>query len=84
MVKTEGKATNGRCRKKTYPERLPTNAIGGTSEKETVRPFGVTGALGCNFKAQLPIMIMDQQKSPRNLPEQTRPHHNRSGRSFLA
>ena len=53
-------------------------------EKETVRPFGVTGALGSNFKAPLPIMIMDQQKSPKNLPEETLRHHNRSGPSLLA
>ena len=33
------------------PERLPTNAIGGTSEKETVRPFGVTGALGVQLQS---------------------------------
>jgi len=29
-------------------------------------------------------MIMDQQKSPKNLPEETLSHHNRSGRSLLA
>jgi hypothetical protein len=29
-------------------------------------------------------VIMDQQKSPKNLPEQTRVHQNRSGRSLLA
>jgi hypothetical protein len=52
--------------------------------KDEVRPFGVNGALGCKFKAQLPIMIMDQQKSPKNLPEETRPHHNSSGPSLFA
>ena len=53
-------------------------------EQRTLRPFGVNGALGCKFKARLPIMIMDQQKSPKNLPEETLPNHNRSGRSLLA
>jgi hypothetical protein len=51
--------------------------------KESVRPFGVNGALGCHFKAPLPIMIMDQQKSPKNLPEETLLHHNSSGRSLF-
>jgi hypothetical protein len=51
--------------------------------KQTVRPFGVNGALRRNFKAPLPIMIMDQQKSPKNLPEETLLHHNRSGPSLL-
>jgi hypothetical protein len=55
-----------------------------TASKEKVRPFGVNGALGCHFKAPLPIMIMDQQKNPKNLPEETLPHQKRSGRSLLA
>ncbi len=53
-------------------------------EQRTVRPFGVNGALGCKLKARLPIMIMDQQKSPKNLPEETQRYHNRSGQALPA
>jgi len=70
-------------RKKTYPDDSRPMRLAAVT-KERVRPFGVNGALGCNFKAPLPIMIMDQQKSPKNLPEETLPHHNTSGPSLLA
>jgi hypothetical protein len=67
--------------RRTYPDDSRPMRLAAVS-KRTVRPFGVNGALGATSK-RLPIMIMDQQKSPKNLPEETLPHHNRSGPSLL-
>ncbi len=68
--------------RRTYPDDSRPMRLAARAKNST--PVWREWSAGCNFKARLPIMIMDQQKSPKNLPEETLPHHNRSGRSLLA